>query len=256
METRFGFKDFIQVFASSIALYGFFIAFFSAIPGAAELLESMHPSVSFLIHYGVQFVILGFPLWFFVVRKYDATLLDFGFQRIPFRRLLWTVLFAYALYFFFSGLIAWALYATELTVPGYEAQDSYLPLFGTDFFGLSMAFLFIVIIAPFIEEFFFRGFIYRVFTKTWPVWLGSVFTAALFALIHFQFHSFIPLFILGLVLNISYQRTQSLWTPIAFHMMNNLVAFGVEIYLLYSPSAWEQLETIRVFVYNWVNILF
>ncbi len=244
------------MFAFSIALYGVFLTFFSFIPGAAELLESLHPSMAFLIHYTIQFVILGFPLWLFVVQKHNASLEDFGFRRIGFGSLLLNVLLAYAAYFLFSVFLAWLFYVSGLTVPGYEAQDSYLPLFGTDPFGLAMAFFFIVGVAPFVEEFFFRGFIYRIFTKTWPVWLGSVFTAALFALIHFQFQSFIPLFILGLVLNATYQRTQSLWTPIAFHMLNNLVAFGVELVFLSSPNTWEQLETVRVFIYNWVNLLF
>ncbi len=240
--TRFEFRDFAKVFSLSILLFIFFAGIFNYFPPSVNFMGNVHPTISFLIQYLIQFVILFFPLWLFVYGKYAASLSDFGFQKIPFLKLIKTVGLCYVFYLVISFIITTFLASSNLEMPGYEAQQSYIPLFGDNLPGLIIAILFISIIAPFLEEFFFRGFIYRVFTKTWPVWFGSIATAALFALIHFQINSFIPLFILGLILNYTYQRTNSVWTAVVFHSLNNTIAFGLDIYLYFHPELLHQLE--------------
>ncbi len=220
----------------SLLLYAFFLSLFELVPSARDLVEGLHPTLAFIIQYLIQFVVLFFPLWIFIVDKYGAGLTDFGFQKVPIGRLIGTVFLAYLFYIVVSFLISTLLFSTELEVPGYKEQASYIPLFGADPIGFTAALLFIIIVAPFLEELFFRGFIYRVFVKTWPVWLGSVLTATLFALIHFQINSFFPLFLLGLILNFVYHRTGSVWTSVAFHSLNNTVAFGLDIYLYFHPE--------------------
>ena len=249
-ETRFNFKDFVKVFSLVILLYAFFVGIFSLLPGVTDMIEGMHPIMSFLIQYVLRFVILFFPLWFFVVDRYGASLSDFGFNRVGWKKLLITVVLSYLAYLAISFVITTILATNQLEVPGYEAQDSYLPMFGTDWLGFTVAVIFIVGIAPFLEELFFRGFIYRVFTKTWPVWLGSILAAVLFALAHFQLNSFFPLFLLGLILNYIYHRTGSVWTAVAFHAMNNAIAFGVNVYLYFHPETLQDLEVITGFLYN------
>lgn len=242
METRFEFRDFIKVFALSILLYAGFTTLFIYFPGADEFLSSVHPTVSFLLTYLIQFVILFFPLWIFVIDKYSASFKDFGFEKIKIGKLLKNVLGFYVLYFVIAAVLAMLFDSTGLQIPGYEAQESYIPLFGDDALGFTSAFVLIVIVAPFLEEFFFRGFVYKVLTKTWSVPVGSLITAGLFALIHFQIQSFFPILILGLFLNIIYQRTNSLWAAIAFHALNNALAFGFDVYLHLHPELLEQMQ--------------
>lgn len=242
LNTRFEFRDFAKVFALAIVLFALFTGLVQFIPNPEEILAGFHPSVSFLIQYLIQFVILFLPLWIFVVDKYAASLADFGFQKIRLWPLIKTVLLCYFFYFVLSFLVALILYYTGITIPGYEEQQSYLPLFGYDPFGFTAAILTVAVIAPFLEELFFRGFVYRVFTKTWPVWLGSILTALLFAGIHFQVHTIIPLFILGLILNYSYQKTGSVWTAVVFHSLNNTIAFGLDLYLYFHPELLEELQ--------------
>lgn len=102
--------------------------------------------------------------------------------------------------------------------------------------------LFVIFVAPFIEELYFRGFVYRTFTKTWPVWLGSILTALVFSLVHLQLASVIPLFIVGLFLNWAYEKTKSVWVSTGLHMLNNAVAFGADLYLHRHPELLENLS--------------
>lgn len=238
----FALRDFFNVFAMGIILYVCFAGLLSFAPGAGDFLDAIHPTLSFILQYLLQLVILFFPLWVFVINKYDLSWKDFGLRKVSILKLIGLVLASYIGYFIISTFLVTLFEFNNIQVPGYEAQESYIPFFGTDTLGMTAAFIFIVFIAPFLEEFFFRGFVYRVFTKTWPIWLGSIVTAALFALIHFQFQSAIPLFILGLILNYNYQKTGSIWTSIAFHSFNNFIAFSLEIYLYLHPEIFQEMQ--------------
>lgn len=250
METRFEFRDFLKVFSLALILFLVFAGILSRTPGIEQFLSTLHPSISFLVEYLVQFVILFCPLWIFVVGKYNATPEDFGFKKVAPGKVLKTVLFYYAAYLVFTVLLSSVLGATGLSVPGYESQESYIPLFGSDLAGLVIGFVLVGVLAPVLEEVLFRGFVYRVFVKIWPVWLGSILSAVLFAMIHMQFQSFIPLFILGLLLNRCYEKNDSLWTSIAFHGFNNILAFAVEVYLSFHPEFLERLAALPHFLYT------
>lgn len=241
METRFEFKDFAKVFAFGIILYAIFITLFGVFPKITEFTDSIHPTLSFIITYGIQIIILFCPLYFFAIRKYQAGFADFGFQKISFGKLFTYVFSTYIFYFLITAAISTYLYTNQVELPGYKGQESHLPLFGTDVIGYVGATFFIVFLAPILEEVFFRGFVYRTLVKTWSVWFGSIMSAVLFALFHFEFQSFIPLLILGLLLNFNYQKTGSLWTSICFHSMNNAIALSMEIYLYYHPDFLNEL---------------
>lgn len=244
MDTRFQFKDFVKVFAASILLYAGFAGLFSLVPNVTQTIENLPPTASFAIQYLIQFVILFFPLWIFVVNKYTTRLEDFGFLPVSWKVVLKTVLVNYLAYLILSFGISMILEYFDLKLPGYQSQDSYLPLFGMDPFGITVGFIFVSVLAPFLEELLFRGFVYRVFTKTWAPWLGSILTAALFAVAHMQLQTFFPLFVLGLLLNLSYSKTNSVWTAVAFHSLNNLIAFSTDIYLTRHPELVEQVTAL------------
>ncbi|MFA6024733.1 MAG: type II CAAX endopeptidase family protein [Candidatus Gracilibacteria bacterium] len=240
MQVPFTLRDIFKVFSLSLLLFLALTLLFEALPEAANALEGFHPTLSFLVQYLIQFVILFFPLWILVVDKYNVSLADFGFQKIKPWLLIKTVLLCYGFYLLVSFVFAAILYYTDLNLPGYQEQESYLPLFGYDAIGLMVAFLVISVLAPLLEELFFRGFLYRTFQKTWPIWLSSIITATLFALIHFQLETFLPLFFLGLILNYATQKTGSVWTSVAFHSLNNTIALTVDIYLYFHPELLEQ----------------
>ena len=170
MKCRFTFADFVKSFGLSIGLFLFFTAIFSFFPGSSRLLEGLHPTLSFAVQYLIQFMVLFFPLWFFVVDKYGASFKDFGFKKVSWRKLLGMIVLAYISYIILTLAILTLISFLQVSVPGYAAQESYIPFFGDDLLGFAVAFLFISVIAPFLEEIFFRGFVYRIFVKQWPVW--------------------------------------------------------------------------------------
>ncbi|ACL19612.1 Abortive infection protein [Desulfitobacterium hafniense DCB-2] len=85
-------------------------------------------------------------------------------------------------------------------------------------------------IAPIKEEVFFRGIFYPPFRQGYGRGKGILFTAGLFALLHFDVLRFIPLLVGGVVLTWLYEKTGSLWPSIIAHgTWNTLMALMVWI---------------------------
>jgi len=81
--------------------------------------------------------------------------------------------------------------------------------------------VFTVVLVPVAEEFIFRGMLYP-FVKQlgWPrlAWVGVSFA---FALIHDDAATFVPLFVLALMLTWLYEKTDNLLAPITAHSLFN-----------------------------------
>lgn len=86
----------------------------------------------------------------------------------------------------------------------------------------------VVVLAPLIEEFFFRGFLYRSFRTSLGVWPAALGAGAIFGAVHATTGvAYVPILIfLGVVLCLLYERTGSLYAPIAVHAVNNSLAFA------------------------------
>jgi membrane protease YdiL (CAAX protease family) len=85
----------------------------------------------------------------------------------------------------------------------------------------------LVVVAPFAEEMFFRGFLYQAFRNSFGVLPGALLSAVIFGAIHFEFFKLVQLAILGVILALLFEKTQSLWPPIMLHAVNNALAFAV-----------------------------
>jgi membrane protease YdiL (CAAX protease family) len=82
-------------------------------------------------------------------------------------------------------------------------------------------FLAAVIVAPVVEEIFFRGFLFQGFRKRYG-WLPALLLSSfIFAAAHLDLASLIPTFILGIILTYMYHRSNSLWPGIIFHFLIN-----------------------------------
>ena len=110
--------------------------------------------------------------------------------------------------------------------------------------GLLVNLLMIGVIASVGEELIFRGLLQKLLTQmVRNVHLAILITAVLFSAFHFQFFSFLPRFILGLILGYMMFYGQSIWYPILAHFVNN--AMGVVYYYFNSMgSADPMLEEI------------
>ncbi|MBE3561433.1 MAG: CPBP family intramembrane metalloprotease [Ktedonobacteraceae bacterium] len=78
-----------------------------------------------------------------------------------------------------------------------------------------------VLVAPFCEEMFFRGFVFMGLLRGMSLVWAGVFSALIFAVAHADPGSFPVLFIIGLVLAYLRWRSGSIWPAIVLHLLNN-----------------------------------
>jgi uncharacterized protein len=100
--------------------------------------------------------------------------------------------------------------------------------------GLIAAGTMVIVVAPFVEEVFFRGFFYRALRTRWPIAVAALVNGVVFGVIHFNFEGadalliLPPLAFLGVIFCLVYEKTKSLWSVIGMHAFNNTVAFSAQ----------------------------
>ncbi|MEI9993473.1 MAG: CPBP family intramembrane glutamic endopeptidase [Rhizomicrobium sp.] len=96
------------------------------------------------------------------------------------------------------------------------------------------------VLAPFVEEFFFRGLLFSWARRQWGTWIAVLATGAIFALVHGHFLLHvgaqawiytIELFVAGVVLALLVARTGSLRTSFAMHAAYNVTAIAFSVLL-------------------------
>ena len=156
----------------------------------------------------------------------------FGFGRIGVWRAigmaLVLLLAAYPLVGLCSALTQWAL--------GDKAQPQDIVKYFQEAAGRSDRWRLLVtafvgiVVAPFSEEFLFRGYIYGVFRRYLGVPLGLILNAALFAAIHVNVPALPALFVLAGCLTLAYEATGSLLVPMLMHALFNAVMLAAILY--------------------------
>ena len=77
------------------------------------------------------------------------------------------------------------------------------------------------IVAPIAEEVIFRGYLYPVAKKYSGPWVGMLFSSLVFAAGHGNVPLMLPLFLLGMIMAYSYEKTGSILAPISIHFCFN-----------------------------------
>ena len=101
-------------------------------------------------------------------------------------------------------------------------------------FGLVIAGLMVIAVAPVVEEVFFRGFFYRALRSRFPIAAAAAIDGVLFGLIHYNFEGanglliLPPLALLGFIFCLVYEKTGSLYPVIGMHAFNNSLAYAVQ----------------------------
>ena len=80
-----------------------------------------------------------------------------------------------------------------------------------------------VIVAPVVEELVFRGVAYTSLKEAMPRWAAALLVSAVFGVLHGTAVWFCYTFVLSFVMIFAYEKTKSLWGPIALHMAFNLI---------------------------------
>lgn len=94
-------------------------------------------------------------------------------------------------------------------------------------FQYALAFIALVVIAPFVEELLFRGYFYGMIRKHIGFLASSLITSLLFGLVHFQWNIAVDVFALSLVLCYLREQTGAIWASIGLHMIKNAIAFSL-----------------------------
>ena len=203
-----------------------------SIVGAASGASLTHPPPAVNIVGDVVF-----DLGFVAAAIYIATLggglrlAVFGFRRASLVRAVLIVALAAVCYF-----VATDVYAALLGLSGREQLPSGLGS-SSDTVAMIGVGLFVTVIAPICEEFFFRGFLFGVLRSwlspkgAWGTWVAAIITALLFGGAHVGSAAvkyLVPLAILGFLLCIVRWKTGSLYPGMALHSINNSVAFGID----------------------------
>ena len=88
----------------------------------------------------------------------------------------------------------------------------------------------VIVLAPVVEEFFFRGFFYGALRTRFGVLSAAAIDGLVFGGIHAVSgaEAVPPLAVLGFVFCLLYERTGSLWPVIVLHALNNWISYGVQ----------------------------
>ncbi len=147
---------------------------------------------------------------------------DFGWQRIPLRKVWSKVLGVYSLTWVLNITYALFLYKHGLTPP---STDVYTKLLGqTTWYTLILNLLLAGVLAPLVEETLFRGVIFGSLQAYFGKWTAALISAAIFSGLHLQVYGFIPRFFLGIALVYLYDKYKSLYPSVGLHALNNIVA--------------------------------
>jgi membrane protease YdiL (CAAX protease family) len=201
--------------------------------GAAAGSSLAHPSPAVTISSDIVFD-LGFvaAAVYFGVLQAHAAPADFGFRSVRVRTAVKAVLAAGVGYY-----IVTAIWASIFKLHGTDKLPSELGV-NRSTVALVAAAVFVCVIAPIAEEFFFRGFVFGALRK-WHVaiagrnigtWLAAIATGILFGLAHTGSASpqyLVPLGFLGFALCVVRWKTRSLYPCMALHSINNSLALGV-----------------------------
>ena len=99
-----------------------------------------------------------------------------------------------------------------------------LPLFGEGGWALAIGLMLAGVIAPLAEEMFFRGFVFMGLLRPLGFNGALIMSSLLFAVVHLQIMTVLPIFALGCLLGWLYYRSGSLWPSILVHATYNSIA--------------------------------
>jgi uncharacterized protein len=209
------------------------------------------PGVSLLEDLVFDLSFVAAAIYFAALQR--ATPADFGFRLIPWKLGLGAFALAAISYYVVTDI-----YASLVHLHGSDKLPSELGV-SKSTWALVGAAVFVCVIAPICEEFFFRGFIFGAL-RHWKINFAgrdfgtvcaAIVTGILFGLAHTGSASsqyLIPLGFLGFVLCIVRWKTGSLYPCMALHSVNNALALGI------NQLHWDALEILGLIASSLVLI--
>jgi membrane protease YdiL (CAAX protease family) len=200
---------------ASVLIFFFLLTISATVPDQALQFHPRNLLANFLLSVFVVLVIATLLQF----RGFDVGAIA-GFFRISFFRTLGT---GAILLFFAYPLIGFSEAINQRFFGGGTSKQSIVEFFsGSRTIGQRIIIIvFAVAIAPIVEEFVFRFFIYGVLKRYVGCLLGVILSSLLFAAAHAHFPSFVPLFVLGSCLAIAYEWSGSILVSMTMHSLFN-----------------------------------
>lgn len=179
--------------------------------------------INAIVDYAIT-VTVELALLRWILHKYQLGWRALGLAKFHFWRATWLII---GFYFLFSVLIVGLFALLQALVPQINIDQAQATGFEHAHGSIELAagFIVIVLIAPILEEMFFRGFLFPALTKRFQLIGGAIASSAIFGLLHFQANISIYTFVLGLFLCFLYYKLKSVIPGMVLHMLNNLIAY-------------------------------
>ncbi|MDP3980345.1 MAG: type II CAAX endopeptidase family protein [Chlamydiota bacterium] len=167
----------------------------------------------------------------FVVRKEKSFLAYFKLNDSQWARHMFMGFFVYALFIPLIHVSFWSsLYIQSLFVTPLIKAPTHFSFFEKSLTDVLLNYFSLLIMTPIAQEIFFRGIIFQKMKIYMSVFPALVFSALLFALLHFDLKWFLGYFVMGLCFAWVFHKTKSLLSPIAAHALNNATATLIHLY--------------------------
>src|SRR6478609_1783153 len=200
---------------ASVLIFFFLLTISSTVPDPALQFHPRNLLANFLLSTFVVLVIATLLQF----RGFDVGALA-GFSRVSFFRILGS---GAILLFFAYPLIGFSETMNQRFFGGGSSKQGIVEFFsGSRTIEERMLIIvFAVAVAPIIEEFIFRFFIYGVLKRYVGCFLGVILSSLLFATAHAHLPSFVPLFVLGSCFAIAYEWSGSILVSMTMHSLFN-----------------------------------
>jgi len=180
----------------------------------------------------VQNLSFALAVWAFGLRKHGVGVERLGLR--PFAAGAGCSYAAFALMLAFGFNAFYSILSNSMDRP--IETVPVLDYFGGGLAGFAAALVIASGIVPFVEEAFFRGFLFPGVARRYGLVIGVVVSSALFGAAHMSGTTFLPLTFFGVVLALLYSATGSIYPGIILHSVNNsialLAAYMMELGLL------------------------
>jgi uncharacterized protein len=157
-----------------------------------------------------------------------VTWAELGLRPLPLRYLLPVGIGAGVAGLVVVGIVGALLAQIGLQQNQIEHEFGFVSTEGPSAFALVL--IFAAVVAPVVEELFFRGFLFGLYPRRQPLWAAYVASSALFTLLHLMPGEMnlpqmaglsVGIFLLAILLAWLYQRTGSLYPGMLAHAVNN-----------------------------------
>ena len=160
-------------------------------------------------------------VWFFAVRPRGGRWALLGFRRV--RPISTTIIVVFGVAIAQSAVVGYTLLVKQLGIDFLIPSD--LPReWAADPISFAIIAISAVIVAPLVEEIFFRGFMYQALRRTMAILPAALLTSVVFGIAHIDPAIIIPIAVVGMILLGIYRWTGNLWSSIITHAGYNAVA--------------------------------